>query len=246
MINTLDFACFRLNNGTPEILLRMRDNIDEPAYGEYALVGGWVWEAPLHDGAMFDSSLEEAQARIIEMKVGIKPSYVSQIQTLGNNWRDARGWSMTVIHLCFFNSADCHALSEKNGMKWVPVASIIDGEQVGQQWVSNTEEGITLCFDHNLLATLAYQAMQHRLTYSSLAFYILPDTFSVPDVIEAFAAFGVRITKQTIANRWVKSGLITDTGEKGISRRGGQKPTLYRLAEQELSFFDVSLGRTSQ
>ena len=233
MINTIDFACFRLNQGRLEVLLQKRDKPKEPAFGEFALIGGFIWDES-REGNDRDLTLDDAIERILQQKVGLKPSYFEQVGAVGSLHRDPRGWSMTVLHFCFFNDEDTERLAQRESMKWVAVDDIFDGQ-------------ITLPFDHEKLVETAFETMGHKCTYSSLPLYLLPNHFTVAEIIRVMGLFGLDVSKQTVINRWVKSGLIEETGLKADAPtpRGGKKANLYRLKESGLSYFNNSIGRSA-
>ncbi|WP_210498926.1 NUDIX hydrolase [Vibrio crassostreae] len=228
MIVTIDLACFRVSdNYEPQVLLRKRIKKDEPAFGEFALVGGWVWEKSLTEGGVYDKSLDEAVVRIIESKVGVTPSFLEQIPSEGSESRDSRGWSITLPHYCLLNDGAIEKLGLDNNFKWVNVQDVISGKE-------------KLPFDHAKLVAKCWAAFAVKASYSSVGLYILPDRFAIPDAVKVFDSMGVELSKQTVTNRWQKKGLIVDSGEKR-SVSGRPPATLFKLNETSPSYFGISL-----
>ncbi|MFL1485315.1 NUDIX hydrolase [Marinobacter sp. LN3S78] len=232
MVVTLDFICLRLNpdSGQPEVMLQQRQR--GPEKGRDALVGGWVWEQPVEEGGEFDETLDDAVTRIMRQKVGPMPSYLEQVRVEGSLQRDPTlGWSVTIPHLCLFNRDDTESLQTREGIRWAPLASILEG-------------GCPLPFDHRTLVANAYDAFLNKIKYSSLLLYLLPEKVAVSQIVDAYDTFGIRVTKQTVFSRWVNPGLLVDTGERKSLGARGQASKLYRLEEDSLSYFDSEIGKS--
>ena len=231
MIVTIDLACLRMSGEfKPQILLKRRNNSSEPAYNAFALVGGWIWEKPIQCGGEYDESADGAVERIIKTKIGVEPTYIEQIPSIGNESRDSRGWSLTLPHYCLFNDEISNSFDDNPDFKWVDVCSVISGK-------------IELPFDHRVLVARCWAAFALKASYSSVGLYILPDLFTFSDAIKVFSNIGVKLSKQTISNRWEKSGLIIGTGETRHIK--AQRPSeLFKISENTLSYFGVGLEYT--
>lgn len=228
MIVTIDLACFRVTSDfTPQVLLKRRVNEKEPAYGEFALVGGWIWEKPIESGGVYDKTADNAVERIIETRIGVKPTFIEQIPSVGNESRDSRGWSLTLPHYCLFNDSDTSKFDDSDDFKWVSVEEVLSGKE-------------KLPFDHQKLVAKCWAAFTLKSSYSSVGMYILPDLFTFSDAIKVFANLGVKLSKQTISHRWERVGLIKGTGE--TRKIKAQRPAeLFQLCEHTLTYFGVGL-----
>lgn len=232
MVVTLDFVCIRLNpaSGEPEVMLQKRQK--DPEAGRYALIGGWVWEAPAEEGAEYDRDLLEASHRILRSKTGFLPSYLEQVGCEGSLTRDpSLGWSVTIPHLCLFNRPEMADLESRPDIRWEPVNAILSGDA-------------SLPFDHSLLVRKALDAFVNKIRYSSLLLYLLPDKVSISQIEDAYEIFGIKVKKQTVFSRWVNTGLLVETGEQQPSSARGRPSKLYRLAEDSLTYFDSEIGKT--
>jgi ADP-ribose pyrophosphatase YjhB (NUDIX family) len=231
MIVTLDFICLRMNHetGLPEVMLQERKKA--PEAGRFALVGGWVWEKPAKGSDLCDRTLDDAVKRIMQNKVGFMPSYLEQFKAEGSLTRDpSLGWSVTIPHLCLFNRPDNEVLYRQAGFHWEPLQNLLDGSY-------------PLPFDHQTLVRNAHEVFVNKIRYSSLLLYLLPEKVAIKEIVDAYALFGIRVTKQTIISRWISEGLLVDTGEKRKVTLKGPASVLYRLKEPSLSYFDSEIGK---
>lgn len=231
MISTLDFICIRVNNSIPQVLLRLRDNKDEPFYNTYGLVGGMVWEKPIKGSNLFDLDLESAANRILKNKIKVDfiPSYKEQLTDVGSSTRDPRGWSKTTPYICLFKYQDTIVLDENKYLKWVNLDEILSNK-------------IELPFDHRLLIKKSYEYLITKARYSSILFYLLDEKFIIKDVLDCFKCFDINLTKQTVMKRWVDKELIHPTGEKHQNVKGGKPASIYTLPDDKLHYFEFSIN----
>lgn len=231
MFTTLDFVCIRLNKEIPEVLLLKREKKDEPAFGEFGLIGGMIWEKRIDGSNINDENIDDAVSRILALKVGdsFKPSYVEQMQAVGSSTRDSRGWSITIPHLCLFKMEDTESFDNNEKFKWVSIDAIKSGE-------------IILPFDHSKLIDNAFNSLVTKARYSSVLFYLLNKFFTVNDIIGCFGSFGFNISKQTINKRWIRNLLILPTGTVRKSETRGKASALYFQTFDKLHYFEFSLG----
>jgi ADP-ribose pyrophosphatase YjhB (NUDIX family) len=175
--------------------------------------------------------LEDAAKRILKMKVphSFSPSYTEQLLDVGNETRDSRGWSKTTPYLCLFQTSETADFNADEDFKWVSLVEIFD-------------RSITLPFDHSDLIKNAYDSLITKSRYSSVLFYLLENDFVVKDIIDCFASFGYRISKQTIMKRWVDKELMLPTGNKRRNENGGKPAFVYNLSSNELNYFEFSLA----
>ncbi|MBY6030797.1 hypothetical protein KUV41_15645 [Halomonas sp. DP8Y7-1] len=252
MIVTLDFVCIRLHpeSRAPEVLLRKREASPEP--GSYGLVGGWIreqsqgqtqgqtqpqtqpqtQERTQKPGEGGDSCLDDAVHRILRDKVGLAPSYLEQVRAQGSLYRDiARGWSVTIPHLCLFNRTENDRLALQDHLRWASLWDLLDSR-------------VPLPFDHLTLVSSAYQAFVNKIKYSSLLLYLLPSEVTIGEIVDAYATFGIEVKKQTVINRWIKAGLLEETGTTRAVSSKGPPARLFRLTEPTLSYFESAIGKS--
>lgn len=229
MVVTLDFICFRLNmtEGHIEVLLHERNQA--PHAGSLALIGGWVWERSGTHGDYYDRSLEDSVKRIIDSKVGVIPSYIEQIPVRGSMKRDpSLGWSVTIPHFCIFNHSDEPKSLPGSRAVWVPIHDVLSG--------------MDLPFDHSELVATAYAAFINKSMYSSILLFLLPPVFIVADVVNAFQALDLNVSKQTVINRLIKTGVMVATGKQAEKAGPGKPAATYSVSGHEITYFNEIVG----
>ncbi len=224
MIVTIDSVCIRVkDNKTPQVLLRRRDKKDEPAYGEFALTGGWVWEKPIKGSDIYDANIDQALDRILRQKLGAKPKYIEQIPSVGSSDRDTRDWSITVLNFCFLDDETNRDIDKSDEFKWESLEGILNGTT-------------PLPFDHQYLVAKAWFAFIQKAAYSTVGLFTLPSVFTTVDAIHAFDAIGIQLNKQTAGSRFKSEGIIVETGEKESGHSGAPR-ALLKLGKQEVTNF---------
>jgi 8-oxo-dGTP diphosphatase len=224
MINTIDFTCFSIVDSKVCVLLKRRSNENEPAFNEFTLIGGMVWEQN-NAYLTFDTSLDEARDRIFKDKVGLDYSYMEQLPSVGSINRDSRGWTVTTPYLCFINEK----LSLDDDSKWVSVHDIISGK-------------FKLPFDHQKIVKKSLDTLNNKATYSSIILYMLPIEFIISELVELYKTFDLDVSKQTVHNRFVKGNIIFENGEKRKGANGGKPALVYKVNNDKISFFDSTIG----
>ena len=145
MISTIDAVLLRILDNQLQVLLWQRPAESEVFASHWALPGGWVYEDT-------DQTLEEATCRILENKVGLTPDYIEQVVTVGNNHRDPRGWSTTVLHLALIRTSISSVTHSDT--QWVNVENIL-------------ERRLLLPFDHALLLETALERLSTKARITS-------------------------------------------------------------------------------
>lgn len=231
MIVTLDFICLRLNMTDKRLDVLLHERSQGPETGSMALPGGWVWEQSEDHGDYYDDDLSDSVSRILRIKVGVVPSYMEQIPVQGGLKRDpSLGWSVTIPHFCILNEDDEAKVLEDGQSEWISVEEVCSREYV-------------LPFDHNQLVSSAYDVFLNKITYSSLLLNLMPKEFIIADVVNAFTIFGLSVSKQTVINRMVKTGIIVDTGKIAAPTGPGKPASLYRVANPNVIYFDAAVGK---
>jgi 8-oxo-dGTP diphosphatase len=202
---TVDTVLFTYHQEQLKVLLVQRSN--HPDLGLWGLPGGFV-------ELQQDPTLEATALRKLREKTGIAPPYLEQLQTVGNNTRDKRGWSVTVCYTALMAYQDC--------------ATHIDSVADAQWLDCATVESMTLAFDHRSLIDLARERLKQKALYSIVPAFALPETFTLPELQQLHEVLvGKKLQKKSFRRRIEQAELLIDTGEK--RSEGGRPATLYRM-----------------
>jgi 8-oxo-dGTP diphosphatase len=162
----VDVACFALAGGQLRLLLVRR--AEEPFAGLWALPGGVV---------RADEPLDGAAARILAERTGVGDAdpggsaagdpYLEQLYTFGQPGRDPRGRTVSVAYYALLP-----------GGERPPVA----GRGVGEAAWHPADQLPPLAFDHAWIAAYARWRLAQKVTYTPLAFQVLPEQFTLGDL----------------------------------------------------------------
>ncbi|WP_067522028.1 NUDIX hydrolase [Endozoicomonas ascidiicola] len=158
-----------------------------------------------------DQCLEDTAKRQLDRFISTPASYFEQVVTIGDNQRDSRGWSMTVVYYALVRP--CLDNIIESSARWIDVC---DGLPV-----------TSLAYDHDQLVTGALDRLKNKIQYSVLPLYLLPDEFILSDIQKVFSVvLGKAPPMRSIRNRFLSCDILQETGEK---RYGSNRPAvLYR------------------
>lgn len=202
---SVDIVCFAFRAETLQLLLVRRQTA--PYAGSWALPGGIVQSR---------ETLEDAARRILAERTGLSVAYLEQLYTFGDPERDPRGRTLSVAY---------YAL--------LPPTALPTAAQPGRgvdalQW-ADAAAPPALAFDHGRIAAYARQRLAQKLAYTPLAFYLLPEKFTMADLrrvheaIEGRAYTHLSNFQTLMRSRW---DLLRVPGE--VDRRSKRPAQLYR------------------
>lgn len=197
-----------------QVLLVQRD--DAAFGGKWSLPGVLTRPAETFDAAA---------RRALQTKAGLDAAdwYLDQIGTFGDPRRDTRGRVISVAHL---------ALQRSEHLTLVPGGGIMRAE-----WVP-VRRALTerLAFDHADMLRAAVNRVQSKLRYSWLAFQLLPEVFTVPELRAVYAAILdpalLRLNTSNFRKAFAalfESGAIVPVGRRAALGRVGRPGDLYRF-----------------
>lgn len=186
--------------------------------------------APLPDDAPFPGALalpgrrvrvaedlETAARRVLAGFAGLgEPRHLEQLATFGRPDRDPRGRVVSVSYLALL--AGTPALA--GDARWCPLA-----------------EHPALAFDHDEIVASAFDRLRARLTYSNVAYGLLPETFTLSELQTVYESLLTRpMDKRNFRKKVLSLGMVEETA--GM-RRGSHRPAqLYRFSTCELVLLD--------
>jgi 8-oxo-dGTP diphosphatase len=162
MYLTIETVCFALIEGELQVLLVQRTG--EPFANAWALPGG-----DIHVDEPFDAAAQ----RILSESAGLWGVYLEQLYTFGDPGRDPRGRAVSISYYALMPTMSVGAGMTTarpgrgwNAAEWHPV---------------DTLPG-PLAFDHGRIISYARWRLSQKISYSPLAFHLLPEHFTMTDL----------------------------------------------------------------
>lgn len=204
---TTDVVLFTIREDSLHLLLIERGN--EPFKGSWALPGGFV---------DIDEDLMDGAARELAEETGVENLYLEQLGTFGKPGRDPRERVISVAYLALAPEAALavQAGDDAAAAAWFPLKALP-----------------ALAFDHAEIIEVAHQRLVGKLDYSTIAFQLLPETFTLGELQRVYETLvDAEIDKRNF-RKWAQAlEAIEETGE--LRRRGSHRPArIYRLVDRE-------------
>lgn len=202
---TVDVVIFTLQERELHVLLVKRKRW--PHEGRWAIPGGFV---------QMDESLESAARRELEEETGVRDIYMEQLYTFGDPKRDPRMRVISVAYIALVR-ADQQRLrvsDESHDVRWFPVSGLPG----------------PLAFDHDTILATALDRLRSKLEYTTLAFQLLPEVFSILELKHIYEQIWGEKDKLDKGNFYRKikdANILEDTGMRREGR--GRPTTLYRF-----------------
>ena len=216
----VDLVLMTVADGKLAVLLQQR--LGHPCKGDWALPGGFVG---------IDEDLDDAAKRIMAGKAGLAEGWLEQLYTFGAPARDPRMRIITVAYFALL-PADrlAKALVGRPDLVLAPLDAPWAGEVGGAVMaIAPDGGGLHLAFDHGEIIGHAVKRLRGKLDYSTIAFALLPEQFTLRDLQDVHEAIlGLAFNKPAFRRRMLDKGWIEGTGarESGTSYRPAE---LYRL-----------------
>ncbi|WP_395819465.1 NUDIX domain-containing protein [Archangium minus] len=192
---------------------------EPPFEGKLALPGGFL---RVGDGVEDQGEdLDVAAARELEEETGLGAADVllEQFATFGRPGRDPRMRVLSVAYYALVRpelAQRVRAGGDAAATCWEPVAGLSAG---------------ALAFDHEDILRVALERMREKLDTSALAFSLVPETFTIPELRTVFSA--VKGEPQDPGNFRRKVARLIEDGvlEKapGVRRTASKPAALYRF-----------------
>jgi len=203
---SVDIAIFTIRDEALKVLLIRRG---QPPYrGEWALPGGFVG---------LEESLKHAAWRELKEETGVNAVYLEQLFTFGHPQRDPRERVISVAYFALIPSdkLEIKAASDADSVDWFGI-----------------EEVPKLAFDHKKILRKALERVAAKLDYSTIAFQLMPETFTMPQLQHVYEVITrVPTDKRNFRKRMLALNVIEQTGEE--KRTGAHRPAkLYRVVDR--------------
>lgn len=202
---TVDVVIFTLLQRTLHVLLVQRRRW--PYEGCWALPGGFI---------EMDESLEDAARRELEEETGVRDVYLEQLYTFGNPKRDPRTRVISVAYFALVQAdkQKLRASEETADVQWFPVRTL----------------SVQLAFDHDQILAYAYSRLRSKLEYTTLAFQLLPEVFSILELKDIYEQIlEEKLDKGNFYRKIKEAGVLEETD---MVREGRGRPTrLWRFKQ---------------
>lgn len=199
----VDLAIFTVQESRLELLLiRMKR---EPFTGKWALPGGRI---------RGDETVEEAAARELHEKAGIRDVYLEQLYTFSEPGRDPGARCISVAHMALIRGdVPLRTTDKYSGIGWFPMARLPP-----------------LAFDHEAIAEYAARRLRAKLEYSDVARNLLDKTFTLGELQRLYETIlGRQLDARNFQRRAQHIGLVKDTG-RVRSGQAHRPARLFRFA----------------
>ncbi len=190
----------------------------EPPYkGRASLPGAYVYE---------DESAEETCTRKIK-SIGLKPSYLEQLVTLTDPYRDPRG---RVIAIAYYGLIPIPQEIPTGDTKIDQMSWITPEEVQKQSWA----------FDHKKILDIAIKRLRAKIQYSAVSPHFFPEEFTVPELAAVYCAIlGRSIDVPNFRRDLLRQNLLVEVGTKHVR---GPRARTYNWNWKNKEKFFLSLG----
>jgi ADP-ribose pyrophosphatase YjhB (NUDIX family) len=202
---------FQVRAGKLQVLLWQRAK--EPFAGNWSLPSGY-----LDPG----ETLEQSIRRHLAGKVDVRGlSHLEQLETRSDPDRHPREWQLATAYLGIVPLGVDPALPEDTN--WHSVDRLPK-----------------LAFDHEAITLAGRDRLRAKLSYTNIGFALAPETFTVSELREIYAAaLGHDVSATNLQRVLVRRGVLESTGERREPGRAGGRPAaLFRFSTPELEVTD--------
>jgi ADP-ribose pyrophosphatase YjhB (NUDIX family) len=204
------------------VVLQVRDGIlqvlmwrraREPFAGRWALPGGY-----LEPGQTLEQSIRQHLAAKVDVK---ELSHLEQLETRSDPRRNPRDWELATAYLGLVPSDADPAVPDDT------------------HW-QRVERLPRTAFDHGEIVRSGLARLRAKLSYTNIGFALAPETFTLSQLREIYAAaLGHDVSATNLHRVLVRRGVLEPTGSKREpGRTGGRPAALFRFRSSTLEVTD--------
>lgn len=202
---------FQVREGQLQVLLWERAK--DPFAGAWSLPGGY-----LEPGETLESSLR----RHLAVKVDVREvAHLEQLETRSEPDRHPSEWQLATAYL---------------GLVPIGVDPALPGDT---RWhaVDRLPE---LAFDHRVITLAGRERLRAKLSYTNIGFALAPETFTISELREIYAAaLGHPVSATNLQRVLVRRRVLEPTGDRRPPGPAGGRPAaLYRFVLPRLEVTD--------
>ncbi len=197
---SVDIALLTARGNALEVFLVRRT--EHPFKNDWSLPGGFV---------QLKESLEDAAARLLEAKTGLRDVFLEQLYTFGSVKRDPRTRVISVAYYALVPLEQLSKLTVSDARGLMPVKAALETE---------------LAFDHNMILTTTLERLRGRVEYSPIGFELLPTQFTLRELQTLHETIlGRKLNKDAFRRKILARGQLEATGELEVGQ--GFRPAEY-------------------
>jgi ADP-ribose pyrophosphatase YjhB (NUDIX family) len=185
----------------------------EPFAGAWAVPGGYL--AP-------GETLERSIRRHLAEKVDVRDlAHLEQLETRSDPQRHPGEWQLVTAYLGLVPTDVDPALPTDTA--WHEVESLPE-----------------LAFDHEAITLAGRDRLRAKLSYTNLGFALAPETFSISELRDLYAAaLGHDVSATNLQRVLLRRGVLAPTGRRRPPGPAGGRPAaLYRFRSRKLEITD--------
>jgi ADP-ribose pyrophosphatase YjhB (NUDIX family) len=163
-------------------------------------------------------TLEHSIRRHLAAKVDVRElSHLEQLETRA----DPRTGRVTTAYLGLIRAGLDPVVPADT--RWHPVASLP-----------------ATAFDHGAIARAGRERLRAKLSYTNLGFALAPETFTISELRDLYAAaLGHEVSATNLQRVLLRRGVLVETGEhRTPGRAGGRPAAVYRFGSERLEITD--------
>jgi ADP-ribose pyrophosphatase YjhB (NUDIX family) len=202
---------FQVRDGRLQVLLWERAK--DPFAGAWSLPGGY-----LDPG----ETLERSIRRHLAVKVDVREvAHLEQLETCSEPARHPREWQLATAYL---------------GLVPIDLDPALPGDTRWQP----LDRLPRLAFDHHEITLSGRERLRAKLSYTNVGFALAPETFTISDLREIYAAaLGHPVSATNLQRVLLRRRVLEPTGERRAPGPAGGRPAaLFRFASRRLEVTD--------
>lgn len=199
-----DIVVFTIREGRLNVLLRQRYS-ETLEKSDWALPGGYIRPT---------EPLEGSAVRTLAHQTGVGDVYLEQLYTFGRPDRHPKSRVITVAYLALISGDHAENVIDSPNIRWLD-ASDLPG----------------LYLDHADIIKLAWTRLVAKLSYSTIAFQLVPELFTLSELQQIYETIlGESLDKRNFRKRILALECIEQT-EQQRTNRSHRPARLYRYTK---------------
>jgi 8-oxo-dGTP diphosphatase len=226
---TVDVVLLTLRDRALHGLLLRRN--EPPFANRWVLPGGFV---------RLDETLDDAAARVLAAKAGLKGVFLEQLFTFGAPGRDPRARVVSVAYYALVPGDRLDSAASGRDRMLARIAVPWRGIAGGRVALHGADgHRLPIGFDHEVIVGVAVQRLRGKIDYAPVGFELLPRDFTLMQLQQVHeAVLDRRFNKDSFRRRLLASGQLEATGRRQ-SDVGHRPAELFRFRRADESRRDA-------